>query len=114
MANFSSRLLTYRKQFLLVLVIWLTLAGLVSGCSAVSSLLATATPTATVTPTNTPTPTITPTPTPTPTPTLIPPPQGEWSQYWDSNQIYDLLIDGKGYLWGRGNGTIIRWDVKSP
>lgn len=112
MANLIPHLLTFRKQFLLVLIVGLTLAGLLSGCGAVNSLLATATPTATLTPTNTSTPTITPTPTSTPTPTLIPPPQGEWSQYWDSNQIYDLVIDGKGYLWGRGNGTIIRWDVK--
>jgi len=109
MANNSPSLL-HQRRFLLVFVIWLILAVSVSGCGTINQLRATATPTATAT--NTPTPTSTPTPTPTPTPTLIPPPQGEWSQYWDSNQIYDLLIDRQGYLWGRGLGTIIRWNTR--
>ena len=26
--------------------------------------------------------------------------------------MHDLLIDGKGYLWGRGLNTIIRWNLK--
>ena len=55
---------------------------------------------------------IAPTPTPTPTPTPIPPPQGEWSQYWNINHIHDLVIDGEGYLWGQGSGTIIRWNTR--
>ncbi|MCD4801495.1 MAG: hypothetical protein K8R16_00995, partial [Anaerolineales bacterium] len=110
MANNSPHLLTHRTRFLLVLIVGLTLAVSFSGCSAENQLQATATPSAT--PTNTPTPTPTNTPTPTPTPTPVPPPQGEWSQYWDRNQMYDLVIDREGYLWGRGYGTIIRWNTR--
>lgn len=61
---------------------------------------------------NTFTPTLTLIPTATPTPTPIPPPEGEWTHYWNSNQIYDLEIDNQGYLWGRGSGTLIRWDTR--
>jgi hypothetical protein len=100
----------YRTRYLSILIIGLLLAVLHTGCSAVSQLGGTAAPTATGT--NTPPPTATPTPTPTPTPTIIPPPQGEWSQYWNSNQIYDLEFDGQGYLWGRGSGSLIRWDIR--
>ena len=110
MADNPPHLLHHRWQFTFILILGLILAGVVSGCGAIDQLRATATPTATAT--YTPTPTTTPTPTPTPTPTIIPPPQGEWSQYWDSNQMYELLIDGKGFLWGRGLGTIIRWDLR--
>ncbi len=110
MAILSLNSLYHRRRALITILIFLTLAVSGAGCSAANQLRATATPTATST--NTPTPTATPTPTPTPTPTIIPPPQGEWSQYWDSNQMYDLLIDGDGYLWGRGVGTIIRWNLR--
>ena len=99
-----------RARYLLFVIIGLLLAAVYSGCSSISQLGGTATPTATET--NTPTPTATLTPTPTPTPTIIPPPQGEWSQYWNSNQINDLEFDGQGYLWGRGSGSLIRWDIR--
>lgn len=110
MVNTSLHLLPPKRQALFTFLIVLVLACSVAGCSAVNQLQATATPTATAT--NTPTPTPTNTATPTPTPTIIPPPQGEWSQYWDSNQMYELLIDGEGYLWGRGVTTIIRWNLR--
>jgi len=100
----------YRTRYLFFVIIGLLLAVVYSGCSSISQLGGTATPTATGT--NTPTPTATPTPTPSPTPTIIPPPQGEWSQYWNSNQIKDLVFDSQGYLWGRGSGTLIRWDIR--
>ncbi len=102
--------LTHQVRFLFILILGLLLIVAVSGCSAVNQLRATTTPTATATNTSTPTPTNTPTPTSTPTP--IPPPQGEWSQYWDNNQMYDLVIDGKGYLWGRGPATVIRRNIR--
>jgi len=60
-------------------------------------------PTATMTPTSTPIP--------TPTPTPIPPPQGVWSQYWTNNEVKDIEQDGDGYLWARGSGSIVRWDL---
>lgn len=89
---------------LLIVLILVVLAGFISGCGTENQIQATATVTAS------PTHTLTPTPTSTPTP--IPPPEGEWSQYWNSNQIQDLEFDNQGYLWGRGSGTLIRWDVQ--
>jgi ligand-binding sensor domain-containing protein len=47
---------------------------------------------------------------PTPTPTPIPAPEGVWSQYWNGDQIYDLVLDSDGALWARGLGAILRWD----
>jgi len=48
--------------------------------------------------------------TPTPTPTPIPAPQGVWSQYSNGNDLFDLEMDGEGFLWGIGLGGVIRWD----
>ena len=110
MTSSSPRPLIQRFLVLLVLILGLLISATVSGCSAVTQVRTTPTPL--VTATNTPTPTPTNTPTPTPTPTSIPSPQGVWSQYWDSNQIHDLLIDKQGYLWARGSATIIRWNVR--
>jgi ligand-binding sensor domain-containing protein len=62
-------------------------------------------------PTVTETPKATATPTQTPTPTPVPAPQGVWSEYWNSNEILEIHVDGQGYLWGMGVGSIIRWDA---
>gem|GEM_PF-2902360 len=68
-------------------------------------------PTSTL-PAATATATATSTPTPTPTPTPIPAPQGVWSQFWSNNynDVDDLVMDGEGFLWGRGSEMVIRWD----